>query len=389
MSNVAALHPSERQRANYRVILCFKSYASNPGVSHTGLGNCALGTAKVLRQNGVAAQPLPVKTVDEIKAFLAVNYMTVTHVVISAFWVKTADLAWLCGTYPDIEFAVNCHSNFAFLQVEPNAPKLLMENLDLEQGQLNFHLGGNSASFCETVMNAYARPCTWFPNLYYLDQSNPDSPPLWRGGELRIGMFGAPRKQKNFGAQAECALIMARRLKAQATLYMNAGRNDNGEATTILSAVTNMIGNSQYLKLGLVQWQTASQFVQTIGSMHVNLQCSNTESFNQVSADSVSMGVPVVVSNAITWAPTSWQANPDDPSDQARVGIGLLYNPSAGYDGIAALQQHNAQGVWAWMNYISAGMFGVGSQQWTANGIPLRFQGRYAMGLGQRDRITG
>lgn len=365
---------------SYHVVLCYKSSAA--ALSHTGLGNCALGTAKVLQQNGIYAIPLPATSIDDVTTYMQAN-PGVTHVVFSALWVPTAQMSAFCDAWPTAQIAVICHSNIAFLQAEPAAIVLFREMLALEQGKFNFHAAGNSEVFCNAIRNAYQRPCTLLPNLYYLDEAANATPPLWQGGgTLRLGLFGSMRDQKNVITNAMGALILATRLKAQANLYVSTGRNDGGAAPRLYQAMLNLVGSTPYLNVISLTWQSWPQFITSIGSMHLNFQCSTSESFNQVGADSMSQGVPIVVSDAITWAPPLWRAHIDDATSIAKVGVGLLQDPSAGRDGMAALQEHNADGLQSWMSYIVQNQ--IGHKTWPANGVPLRFQGHHTSALGTR-----
>ena len=87
-----------------------------------------------------------------------------------------------------------------------------------------------------------------------------------------------------------------------------------------------------------------AKFRQLVGSMHLLLQPSFTESFNVVTADGVHQGVPSVVSDAIDWAPARWQANPDDAEDLVRVAQYLLKTPQAVDDGQAGARQLRGAG---------------------------------------------
>jgi hypothetical protein len=86
--------------------------------------------------------------------------------------------------------------------------------------------------------------------------------------------------------------------------------------------------------------------------MNLLLQPSFTESFNMVTADGVSAGVPSVVSDAIEWVPAHWQAKADDALDIANKAAALLHDPTAAAEGWRSLQAHNAQGIRAWHKHL-------------------------------------
>ncbi len=67
-----------------------------------------------------------------------------------------------------------------------------------------------------------------------------------------------------------------------------------------------------------------------------------------VVADGVAEGVASVVSEAIDWAPSDWQANVDDVGDVARVARRLLHDHQAVQDGQDALKQYVKTGSQAW-----------------------------------------
>ncbi|MGH7484586.1 MAG: hypothetical protein ACREMY_03135, partial [bacterium] len=138
-----------------RVLLCYKNFAANQNISHIGLGVSALCTAKVLKAHGIAAEVHPVLSAHDI-AKLIDQRPDVTNVVISAPWISPADIAGiLLRPYPNVEFAVNCHSNVGFLQADPNGVKLIRQYIDLEQGTLNFKISANSRKGATWMRGAY------------------------------------------------------------------------------------------------------------------------------------------------------------------------------------------------------------------------------------------
>jgi hypothetical protein len=89
--------------------------------------------------------------------------------------------------------------------------------------------------------------------------------------------------------------------------------------------------------------------------MNLLIQVSYTESFNMVTADGVSQGVPSVVSDAIDWAPEYWQATSDNVGDIARIGRQLITDPKAAKDGLDHLENHNRDSFDAWVKWLGLG----------------------------------
>lgn len=344
-------------KSDLRVLLCYKNFGAHVGVSHIGLGVAAMNTSKMLTSIGVRTEVLPLKDQHDLRKHLNLSKskgITYTHVNVSAPWIATEVFSQLCAMFPQTIFNMTCHSNVGFLQADSRGIELLREGLGLESGVYNFHVAANSERLCEFVHSAYGDPCLYLPNLYYLDHMDRYMRPGWSqtGGVLRIGIFGATRSLKNILTAVGAAIIMHRQLKAQTEIWISTGREDSGEVGRILRAVKALASDLPGLEVKSAPWCSWSSFRKIVGSMHLLIQNSYTESFNMVTADGVHEGVPSVVSEAIQWAPREWRADVDDVDAVARAGISLLYDPRASLNGLTALRKHNHDGVKAWMRYL-------------------------------------
>lgn len=329
------------------VVLAYKNFAANRAISHIGLGVTALNTAQSLRSAGVRADVWPITSAAELRARLRSS--DASHVVISAPWIPTADLAQLCSDFKETQFAVTCHSNLGFLQADPSAVRMLREGLELRRSSWNFRMAANCERLATWVLSAYGIPCAWLPNIYHLD----DAPPKRRrysGGILRIGAFGATRVLKNLMTAAGAALRIAASRRAELEFWISSGRCEG--AGWVVEAVRQMLSGLPHVKLVENNWQTWPQFRQTVRHMHLMLQPSYTESFNVVTADGVAEGVPSVVSDAIDWAPDSWKAPVDDANAVARVGLKLLESRFAAARGLHALKSHNRRALKVWFDFL-------------------------------------
>jgi hypothetical protein len=331
-----------------RVIFAYKNFAASKNISHIGLGVAALNTAKMLRKQGFAVEVWPIVNAVDLRSRLN---ETISHVVVSAPWIPTVEWQRLTGDFPNIQFAVNCHSNVGFLQADTNGVKLVRESMEIERATWNFHVAGNSRKFCRWIQDAYEVPCTFLPNLYHLDSDRVPVRPLFQGGTLRIGAFGATRPLKNFMSAAAAALEIVSRLKTDLELWVSSGRTEGGSG--VLDAMRAMVNGLPNVTLKEAGWQSWPAFRTTVRHMHLLMQPSYTESFNMVTADGIAEGVPSVVSEAIDWAPDHWKASIDDVWDIARVGRALLGDRLAPEDGLNALKSYNHDGVKAWQSFLS------------------------------------
>jgi hypothetical protein len=330
-----------------QVVLAYKNFAANRAVSHIGLGVTALNAVKSMRAAGIQADVWPITSAAELSSRLTGS--GTTHVVVSAPWIQTPDLARLCADFPETRFAVNCHSNLGFLQADPSAMRLVREGLDLGRCNWNFQIAANCKRLSRWVESAYASPCLLLPNIYHLDK-RPSPRQLYKGGTLRIGAFGATRALKNLLTAAGAAVEIANARRADLEFRISSGRNEG--AGPVIDAVKQMMQGLPHVKLVENGWQTWPQFRQTVRHMHLLLQPSYTESFNVVTADGVAEGVPSVVSDAIEWAPAAWKAKVDDAGDIARVGLKLLSSRRAVRQGDAALRRHNREAFAHWRGFL-------------------------------------
>ena len=338
--------------SDVKLLLCPLNYTGQPAVSHTGLGVSCINTAKVLRANSINAIVMPIKNAADLAGVLLAQKPS--HVVINALWMPTADLSALVQVNPHIQFAVVCHSNIAFLQVEPNGLRLLQDAVRLEQTAIgNFAVAGNSRAFQNAILSAWEAPCLYLPNLYYLSSTVQPNRPLWSGGTLRIGAFGAARPLKNPTSSAFAALQIASQLGTDLEFHINVGRSD-GWGTRMVQAVEAIFTGLPHAKLVEDPWSLWPAFTLLIRNMHLLLQPSFTESFNIVTADGVSQGIASVVSDVIEWAPDNWKAPPDNVSAIARTGRILLSDSHAGREGFVALTNHNTDGVRQWISYLTS-----------------------------------
>lgn len=330
------------------VVLAYKNFAANRAISHIGLGVTALNTAKSLRAVGIRADVWPIASAAELRARL--RNADVSHVVVSAPWIPTTDIAHLCSEFRDTQFAVTCHSNLGFLQADPSAMRMLREGLELRRTSWNFRMAANCARLARWVPEAYGMPCAWLPNIYFLEAEQ-QKRARYSGGTLRIGAFGATRVLKNLMTAAGAALRIANAKRADLEFWISTGRVEGG--ASVLEAVRQMLNGLPHVKLVENSWQTWPQFRQTVRHMHLLIQPSYTESFNVVTADGVAEGVPSVVSDAIEWAPKSWKAPVDDANAVARVGRRIVESRWAPSRGLAALKAHNKRAMQAWTEFLN------------------------------------
>jgi hypothetical protein len=341
-----------------RLLIAYKNFGLNRNVSHIGLGVSALQNQRALRSAGLMAEVRAVGSGQELMQLLdedrqtatLAHHVPITHVVVSAPWIATAELALMAHRNPDVEFTVLSHSNVGFLQADPRAIALLREGADLERAMPNFHVAANSRSLQQWWEAAYQTPMLLLPNMYPFDSVR--HKPTWNGGTLRIGCFCAIRPYKNVLTAAAAALEVGVRLRASETeFWISGGRTEGGG--TIGEAIQQMYTNVPRATVVRNNWESWPQFLGTVGSMDLLMQPSYTETFNMVTADGIARGVPSVVSEAIAWAPKNWMAATDSALDLADRAVALLHDPRAIDQGVDALIESNESAMREWRKFLT------------------------------------
>lgn len=352
-------HFVQPSRESVHLAIVYKNFGAVKGLSHIGLGVTALTNMGVLNAAGFWTEVWKILSAADLEAKLAHTRahnlshgeVPVSHVVVSAPWIPTSDLSRIASEYHEVDFTMTCHSNIGFLQADTNGIRLMREGADLQTGSINFHIGANTRRLIDWWESVYKSPMRYLPNLYDLTKAKTGAR-TWRSGNtLRIGSFGAVRPLKNILTAGAAALEIGTRLQADMEFWVSAKRVEGG-GDTIMRALQSMYAALPSATLRYSDWQDWPAFRRTVRDMHLLIQPSYTESFSMVTADAIAEGVPVVVSDAIDWAPSRWVASCDDAGYIADVGVSLLHNPSSAQDGLTALKTHNASGLLAWSDML-------------------------------------
>ncbi|MFI5298958.1 MAG: hypothetical protein ACHREM_12750 [Polyangiales bacterium] len=336
--------------ANANVLIVYRDIPKPSGASNIGLGVSALHTARVLRRVGIPVEATSVVTVDDVKARLT-DRPSVTHCVLEAPWVAAGAMSDLLQAYPSVHFLVRCHSQIAFLQVEPEALQILRDLLSLQDTAPNLTVATNSRTLKRFFETAYGGHALYLPNLYDLTRVARKRDMTHASRTLRIGSFGALRVLKNHTTSAAAALMLAKKRGCDLEFWVSVD-SDTGAGNPVLQSLRAMFAGLSWAKLVEQPWQDWPSFRQTVAGMDLCLQISMTETFNITIADAVSEGVPCVVSPAIEWAPDYWKAETDRLEDVVRIGGSLLSSTDGADDGLEALSDFVSEATSCWYDYL-------------------------------------
>ena len=128
------------------------------------------------------------------------------------------------------------------------------------------------------------------------------SKPCWTRHDwtIHVGCFSAIRPMKNQLLQAGAAILFGRKTGKPIAFHVNGGRVEQGGENGLKNLRALFEGTPNQLVEH--PWLDHDQFLELLRSMDVGMQVSLSETFNIVSADMVSVGLPVVVSDEVRWA---------------------------------------------------------------------------------------
>lgn len=275
--------------------------ADSPGLS-TGLYNSASYVVEVLKEQGQEVKMVVVTDNNDIDR--EVTAFKPTHVVCEAYWVVPSKFDVLKKLHPTVKWYVRAHSDVPFFANEGifidwsrgylkrgvdlmvNSERLLIELRDYIR-------------IAEPDINVFER-ITFTPNCYPTKNLK-----KWKNkkrfNELHIGCFGAVRPLKNHLIQAFAALQASNVLGKKLYFHINASRIE-GKGEPVLKNIRAFFEDlGDAAELVEHEWMPREEFLELCAQMDLGLQVSFTETFNIVSADLISQGIPVVTSSEIPW----------------------------------------------------------------------------------------
>ena len=280
----------------------------------TGMYNSSKFVSDMLKRNGIKSKVEVV--IDNNCIDRVVSRFRPTHVFIEGFWVVPEKFDVLKRLHPGVKWIIRCHSELPFLAQEGIAMKWVKGYLSRDVS-----ISGNSKrindelqllasamgyksdnSFIPLLPNQY-------PNYFdYLVTERPITSPI------NVACFGAVRPLKNHLLQAVAAIKFAKDHKVKLNFHINSNRIESGGSNTLKNLRELFEGLPDQYNLVEHPWLPRPEFIQLLNQMTILLQVSFSETFNIVTADALSAGIPVVVSNEISWV-NSPKANPTSVND--------------------------------------------------------------------------
>jgi hypothetical protein len=317
-----------KRREDYNAVV-----HSHLGLS-TGLFNSASFVNDMLLSQGIESHlevAIDNNCIDRI-----VTKHRPTHVIIEALWVVPEKFAILQKLHPNVKWIIRLHSEMPFMAGEGMA----MDWLGDYSGFKNIVVGINSPRMLREIRLYLKHRNKWsdsqteekviyLPNFYPQDYKTKKLDKT--KDTIDIGCFGAVRLLKNHLLQAYAALEFADKIGKKLRFHINAGRIEM-QGQPVLH---NLLGLFEQLsttghQLINHQWAPREDFLKICATMDIGMQCNFSETFNIVSADLISQGIPIVGTKEIPWLVQPYCADPTDSNDMVNK-LSLTYK-------------------WAWMN---------------------------------------
>ena len=251
-----------------------------------------------------------------------------THVIIEALWVVPEKFDILQRLHPEVKWIIRLHSETPFLAMEGSALSWVLEYVKYD----NVVVSPNSKQLTKTLIRLIKSRTTlslhhirksivYLPNCYRLDESAyneilPDfadvpEPYVFKTcHSIDIGCFGAVRPLKNQLQQAIAAVEFADKIHKNLRFHINASRIEQS-GNSVLKNIRAIFKDHPRHVLVEHDWLQPKHFLTLLSQMDLGMQVSYTETFNIVTADMVSSGVPVVVSPEVHWTANFSQCNPN------------------------------------------------------------------------------
>jgi len=302
-----------KRREDYNAVM-----HSNIGLS-TGLYNSASFVHLNLCVNDVQSKLAVVADNNDIDR--EVNSFKPTHVIIEALWVVPQKFSILQKLHPTVTWIIRLHSEMPFMAGEGIAMDWIGDYSTFK----NVVIAINAPRFYDEISSYLkikncwseeetARRVIYLPNYYPQHYKTKifDRNKDW----IDIGCFGAVRPLKNHLVQAHAAIQFAESIGKTLNFYVNTGRIEM-KGDPVLHNLRGLFGQLYERGHRLINygWRPHDSFLAACGRMDMGMQVSFSETFNIVSADMISQGVPVVSSKELPWAVWGTTADPTSTKD--------------------------------------------------------------------------
>lgn len=279
------------------------SYGHHSDIPNSGLLNSVSFTVDSLKERGVHAKAVVVQ--DNNCLDREITKFKPNIVVIEALWVVPSKFDMLKKLHPHISWYVHLHSHIPFLANEGIAMEWIRGYI-----RHGVKLIVNSKPAFDSL-RSIVKEC----NLIHLDNcyiQKPIESCKNHNTSLHVGCFGAIRPLKNHLLQAMAAIKYSKEHNKVLFFHINSSRVEQGGGP-ILKNLRQLFKDEKDAILVEVGWLSPHDFIEYLSKfIDIGMQVSLSETFNVVSADYVTAGLPIVTSKEISWASRLCKAKDND-----------------------------------------------------------------------------
>jgi hypothetical protein len=281
-----------------------KSNENTKILKSSGLLNSAKFVSKMLNKNNIESKVVDV--IDNNSIDKVVKEFKPDYVIIEALWVVPEKFEVLTKLHPKVKWIVRLHSEIPFLSNEGIAIEWLYKYIKYK----NVYIGSNSIEATEILENILKTKLFYLPNYYPIKSEGGCPVVETQENTINIGCFGAIRPMKNQLQQAIASIEFGDSLNKSIRFHINSERIES-RGEPVLKNIRELFKNNPKHTLVEHHWHDHHDFINLVRKMDIGLQVSFSETFNIVSADFVSNGIPVIVSPEINWASRIFKVNPN------------------------------------------------------------------------------
>jgi glycosyltransferase involved in cell wall biosynthesis len=272
----------------------------------SGLYWSAKFVADMLTRRGIKAKLVQVVDNNDIDREVAEFQPDI--VVIEALWVVPEKFDILKQLHPQVKWIVRLHSDMPFLANEGIAIAWIRGYSDR-----GITIAVNDRRMLTDVDGIIETEVVYLPNFYPVRSRMHEIRCKDEDDILRVACFGAIRPLKNQLIQAVAAIRFAERIGKRLDFHINGTRVETG-GNVVLENLRALFAGTEH---DLIEhdWMHHGRFLEILRLMDIGMQVSLSETFSIVSADLVSVGVPIVVSPEVGWASVISKVRPTDSRD--------------------------------------------------------------------------
>ena len=300
----------------------------NPNVHNqkslsTGLYNSADFMNDMLNQFGIISE-LEV-AIDNNCIDRLVTKHKPKYVIVEALWVTPSKFEVLSKLHPNVRWIIRLHSEMPFIagegmaidwlgdyitystvDIATNSPRMLSEVREFLKGVTNFDQ--------HTIEQRVFYLPNYYPKIYKKKAFDKNKP------YIDIACFGAVRPLKNHLLQAVAAIKFANKIQKKLRFHINGGRVE-GKGDTVMKNLKCLFQHLDTAGHELIihEWAPRDEFLKICQEVDIGLQVNFSETFNIVSADLITQGVPIIGTSEIPWSSCLFNSLVTDSDHIAKV----------------------------------------------------------------------